>query len=189
MLKNYYKDDYSQFTRLNGKGRVVDDICYIGDYYILPLDKEGKKKTNLVNIGFSVVLMLIQVAAGMVNQDSSRTFWIVYPYLFIFLPLAYQFIGAVSYWSDPLKMQKAQYETGLARMRRSCIGAMALTGISAVLDGIYMILHHAEIRMGRELLYLLCHILFLAAAFSYNRYYNKTYGGLRIEKSEHKEEQ
>ncbi len=188
MIKNYYKDDYSQFTRLNGKGRVVDDVCYIGDYYILPLDKESKKKTNRVNMCFAVLLMLIQIAAGMVNQDSSRTFWIVYPYLFIFLPLAYLFVGAVSYWSDPLKMQKAQYETGLARMRRSCIGAAVLTVISMALDVVYMFLHYAEIQMGRELLYLFCHILFLAAAFSYGRYYNKTYGGLRIEKSEHKAE-
>lgn len=188
MIKNNYKDDYSRFARLNGKGRVVDDICYMGDYYILPLDEDGKKKTNLVNIGLAVMLISIQVVAGMVNQDSSRTFWIVYPYLFIFLPLAYLFIGAVSYWSDPLKMQKAQYETGLARIRRSCIGAMALTVISAALDVIYMFLHHAEIRMGRELLYLLCHILLLAGAFLYGRYYNKTYGGLRIEKSTHKEE-
>ena len=85
MLKNSFKDDYSRFLRLNGKGRVVDDICYIGDYYILPLDERQKKKTNLVNIGFAAVFFLIQIAMGMVNQDSSRTFWIVYPYLFIFL--------------------------------------------------------------------------------------------------------
>lgn len=186
MLRNNYKDDYSQFTRLNGKGRVVDDICYIGDYYILPLDEKQKKKSNPVNIGVAALLMVIQIGAGMVNQDSSRTFWIVYPYLFIFLPLAYMAVGAVSYCSDPLRMQKAQYETGLARIRRSCIGASVLTVISAVLDVVYIFLHRADVRLDRELLYLLCHILFLAATFLYGRYYNKTYGGLRIEKSENK---
>ena len=188
MLKNSFKDDYSRFLRLNGKGRVVDDICYIGDYYILPLDERQKKKTNLVNIGFAAVFFLIQIAMGMVNQDSSRTFWIVYPYLFIFLPVAYFFVGAASYWSDPLRMQKAQYETGIARMRRSCIGAAFLAVFSAVLDVIYMLQHLGSMRLGRELLYLLCHILFLAAAFLYGKYYNKAYGGLRIEKSEHKAE-
>ena len=186
MLRNQFKDDYSQFVRLSGKGRVVDDICYVGDYYVLPLDKAGKRKSNLANLGFAAVLMLIQVAAGMVNQDSSRTFWIVYPYLFIFLPLAYLFVGVFSSWGDPVRMQKAQYETGVARMRRSSIGAMALSAFSAVLDAVYMLLHHGEIRMGRELLYLSCHILFLSAAFLYGAYYNKTYGGLRIEKSESK---
>lgn len=186
MINNKYKDDYSWFAKLNGKGRVVDDICYTGDYYVLPFDKEQKKKTNRVNIGYTVVLIALQIAAGMLNQDSSRTFWIVYPYLFIFLPLAYMFVGAVSYYSDPLRMQKAQYETGLARIRRSCIGAMVLTGISAVLDVVYIILHHAEIHMGREILYLLCHILFLAVAFMFGKYYDKTYGGLTTEKSEHK---
>lgn len=186
MIKNKYKDDYSRFAKLNGKGRVVDDICYTGDYYVLPFDEEQKKKTNWVNIGYTVALIILQVVAGMLNQDSSRTFWIVYPYLFIFLPLAYMFIGAVSYYSDPLRMQKAQYETGLARIRRSCIGSMVLVGISAVLDIVYMILHHAAIRMGREMLYLFCHILFLAVAFMFGKYYDKTYGGLTTEKSEHK---
>lgn len=188
MIKNNFKDDYSRFVRLNGKGRVVDDICYVGDYYVLPLDERQKRRTNRVNICFSVLFLLLQVVMGMVNQDSSRTFWIVYPYLFLFLPLAYFFVGAVSYCSDPLRMQKAQYETGLARMRRSCNGAMVLAVISAALDVVYMLLHHGEIRMGRELLYLLCHILFLAAVFLYGRYYNKAYRGLRVEKSEHKPE-
>ena len=51
MIKNRFKDDYSQYTRLNGKGRVVEDICYTGDYYILPFNKEEKKKAGLVNLG------------------------------------------------------------------------------------------------------------------------------------------
>lgn len=53
MIKNRFKDDYSQYTRLSGKGRVVEDICYTGDYYILPFDKDKKKKTGLVNLGFA----------------------------------------------------------------------------------------------------------------------------------------
>ena len=43
-----------------------------------------------------------------------------------------------------------------------CLGAMALSAFSAVLDAVYMLLHHGEIRMGRELLYLSCHILSLS---------------------------
>lgn len=183
MIKNKYKDDYTQFERLNGKGRVVDEICYTGMYYILPFDEKEKKKTNLVNIGYTMALVIFQAAAGMVNQDSSRTFWIVYPYLLLFLPLAYLCLGVISYFGDPLRMQRAQYETGLVRIRRSLTGAMTLAGVSAALDILYIVLHHGEIQLGRELLYLLCHGLFLSTAFLYGRYYKRTYGALFTEQS------
>ena len=166
MIKNRFKDDYSQYTRLSGKGRVVEDICYTGDYYILPFDKDKKKKTGLVNLGFALALMAVQIAAGMVNQDSSRTFWIVYPYLFVFLPAIYFLIGAVSFWGCPVVM----------------------AGIGMALELVYILLHHGDVRMERELLYLLCHGLLLAAGFLYGRYYNRTYSGLIIEPSANKAE-
>ena len=188
MIKNRFKDDYSQYTRLSGKGRVVEDICYTGDYYILPFDKDKKKKTGLVNLGFALALMAVQTAAGMVNQDSSRTFWIVYPYLFVFLPAIYFLIGAVSFWGCPVRMQKVQYETGLARIRRSCVGVVVMAGIGMALELVYILLHHGDVRMERELLYLLCHGLLLAAGFLYGRCYNRTYSGLIIEPSANKAE-
>lgn len=184
MIKNNYKDDYSRFLRLNGKGRVVPDISYTGDYYVLPFDEGKKKRTSLGNILFAILLFVIQFVEGMLNQDSSRTFWIVYPYLFVFLPLAYMIFGSVSYFGVPLRMQKAHYETSLARIHRSCIGAMVLVVISAVLDVIYMIVKRSSIRLGMELFYLLFHVLFLAAAFAYGKYYDRMYAGLTIEKSQ-----
>lgn len=183
MIKNKYKDDYSWFTRLTDKGRVVDDICYTGDYYILPFNMERKKKTNLVNIGFSVLLLGILTAAGMVNQESSRTFWIVYPYIFIFLPLGYMILGAVSYLSVPLRMQKAHYETGLARINHSLKGTMALSAVCVILTIVYIILHFGSVSLGREFAYISFHCLFLSVAFLYDRYYNRTYGGVTIEKA------
>ncbi len=182
MLKNKYKDDYSRFERLNGKGRVVEDICYTGDYYLLPFEKQQKRKTNLANLGFTGLLWAVQIGAGMVNQDSSRTFWIVYPYLFLYLPLAYLFLGAATYLEVSLRMQRVQYETGVTRIRRSLKGAMALSGVCLVLGLVYLALHFGEIQVGRELIYLLCHCLFLAVAFLYARYYNRTYSGIAVEK-------
>ena len=54
MIKNRFKDDYSWSARLNGKGRVVDDICYTGTYYILPFTEQEKKKSNWLNMAFAV---------------------------------------------------------------------------------------------------------------------------------------
>ena len=52
-----------QFTRLSGKGRVVDDACYSGDYYVLPFDgneeewKAWRRKTGMVNLTAAVFLL------------------------------------------------------------------------------------------------------------------------------------
>ena len=78
-------------------------------------------------------------------------------------------------------MHRAHYETGLLRMKRSCIGAMVLTGIGAVLDLVYMVLHRGGIRMGIECIYLIGHFLFLAVAFSFGKYYDRNYSGILIE--------
>ena len=186
MIKNRYKDDYTKSARLNERGRIVDDICYVGDYYILPFDKEAKKKTNVVNLLTSVLLLSAQIIAGLLNADSSRTFWIVFPYMFVFLPIGYMFVGAVSYMGSPLKMQKAHYEMGLLRIRRSVLGAMVLEGINVILDMIYILIHFENVTIGKELVYLLCHIVFIGIAFLYGRYYTRTYGRLIIEKSQNK---
>ena len=86
MLKNKYKNDFQKTSRMDAKGRMVQDSIYIGDIYVLPFDEKKKKQTNRVTLGFAAAMVAIQLLAGMMNQDSSRTFWIVYPYLFIFLP-------------------------------------------------------------------------------------------------------
>ena len=160
----------------------------MGDYYVLPFDKQQKRKADVVNIATVLVLIAIHVTAGLLNQDSSRTFWIVLPYIMVFLPLGYMFIGAVNFWGNPVKMQRVQYETGVVRIKRSCIGSMVLIGIGAVLDILYMILYHDTANIGRELIYLLCHVLFLAAGVIYGKYYDRTYSNMTIEPSEHKAE-
>lgn len=186
MINNKYKDDYTKDLRLNAGGRIVDDICYVGDYYILPFNENTKKKTNVINIVCALFLLGIQVIEGLLNADSSRIFWIVFPYMFVFLPIFYMFVGAVNYMGSPIKMQKAHYETGLVRIRRSCIGAMILEGINVILDIVYIILHFNDISNAREFIYLLSQVLFLLVAFTYGKYYDRTYGSLVIKKSENK---
>ncbi len=183
MLKNRYRDDYTPTTYLNEKGKLVKGAVYNGDMYVLPLDAKQKRRTGLVNLGFSLLFVALFAAGGMVNQDSSHTFWIVFPYIFIFLPIGYFFLGAVSYLGTPLRMERAAYDGSLLRMRRSCLGAMVMTVISAVLDILYLILYHDTIQVSGEGVYLLFHVLFLIAAVCYGKLYDRMYGGLAVEKA------
>lgn len=183
MLKNRYKDDYTAVTYLDGNGRVVKGARYTGDFYVLPFTKDQKKKTGFVNLFFSLLLLGVFLAGGMVNQDSSHTVWIVFPYLFVFLPIGYLFVGTVSYFGVPVRMEKAAYEGSLARIRHSCLGVMVMASISGLLDILYLVLYHENIQIGRECLYLFCHILFLLTVAVYGRLYDRMYGKLTVEKA------
>lgn len=187
-INNRFRDDYSWTARLNTKGRVVDDLSYTGDYYVLDFSKRKKLITNVASIGFSALLFMLQLAAGMVNQTSSRTFWIVYPYIFTFLPVAYFFVGAVGYCMSPVKMQKAHYETGIMRMKRSCIGSMVMNGISIALDIVFIITRGASAEIKGEIIYIMTLLSYIGAAFVFAIYFNKTFSAVKIEKNTKAEE-
>ena len=181
MIKNPYQKDYQNELKQNRHGLLVTRTSYQGDFYVLPFDEQQKRRTGILNVIWTIALWVIELGMGLINTDSSRTAWIVFPYLFVILPLGYMLYGAVSYIGAPVRMHRAHYETGLLRMKRSCIGAMVLTGIGAVLDLVYMVLHRGEIRMGMECIYLICHFLFLAVAFFFGKYYDRNYSGILIE--------
>lgn len=186
-MKNQYKDDYFFHPRLNDKGRIVDDICYAGDYYILPIDRKQKRKTAAINFGFAILLIALQILNGCLNQDSSRTAWIVFPYLMIYVPMAYFFMGACTYAQASVKMQKPHFERGMERMRRSCYGILLFTAISAVLDIVYMVLHGADMHAGREVAYFLLHVVIATVVLLFGRLYDRMYGSLYTEASDNKQ--
>ena len=185
-MKNPYKDDYSFTPRLSARGRIVDDICYVGDYYILPFDKKQKRKTTWINFGVAFVLLALQILNGCLNQDSSRTAWIVFPYFMIYIPMAYFFMGASTYAQAPVRMQKAHFERGMERMRRSCYGILIFTAISGILDVVYMVLHASQMNAGREILYFVLHLVIIAVVLLFGKSYDRMYGGLHTEASENK---
>lgn len=180
-MRNRFKDDYKETTRLDAKGRVVRNFDYVGRIYVLPFDEKKKRMTSRVNLAFVAGLTAIQVIAGLLNPDSSRTFWIVYPYLFIYLPLFYAFFGVYSYSEATTRMQSAQYQHGLVRIRRSLLAVMVLAAINALLDVIYMIIHRGEIRLGIELVYCLMFVLLIVGVVCYGRFYDRNFARITIE--------
>lgn len=186
MIRNHYKDDYSFSPRLGNRERIVDDICYVGDYYVLPFDKREKKKNAVILFVFVCLILGVQIIAGLVNQDSSRTAWIVFPYLMIFVPVAYMFRGFLGFAVCPSRMQKVQFETGIERCRRSAIGILILTSLSLMLDVVYMVLHRVELCVEKELLYAGCHIVLIMLIIFFGKYYNKVFSGIYTEASGNK---
>lgn len=180
-MRNKFKGDYRETTRLDANGRVVRDYDYVGRFYVLPFDEKTKRRTAWINLCYVLAITAVQVLAGLLNQDSSHTFWIVYPYLFLYLPLFYAFFGVHAYSEASLRMQSAQYEQGLVRIRKSLIAVLVLAAVNAVLDIVYIIIHRGEIRLGTEIAYCFTFLVQIAGVAAYGRFYDRNYGGITVE--------
>lgn len=172
MLGNKFKDDYKKISE--GKYK------YIGNYYELPFDESQKKKTNWINLGFAVGFLIMMIFAGLVNQDSSRTFWVLFPYIFLFLPSAYMAIGAFSYWSVPLKMERADYIGSVIRLRHSATAIIVLSSINIILDFVFILLYHETVQIGKELIYMAGLAIMLAMGIFYGICYDKMFSKIQV---------
>lgn len=184
MIKNKYRSEYQATARLTPGGKIVQDYYYTGDYYCLPLDEAGKKKTRIMNFLFGLGMLTLVLAAGLINADSSRTIWIVIPYIFLFLPCAYMLIGAGAYWGTPLRMEHAAYNNSIIRMQRSCWGVIVLSIINAILDIVFIVLNHKTIDMGREVLYCVILVVLMAVGIAFGKYFDKVYVPVTMERNQ-----
>lgn len=183
MLKNRYKDEYTNTSYVDANGRVRKSTIYNGNFYVLPVTEQQKKRYAWVNLLFALLTAGAFALGGCINPDSSRTAWIVFPYLCMFLPIGYLFIGAVSFFDAHLRMERAAYEGSLLRIMRSCRGILIMTALSALLDVLFIILYHGRIQLGKELLYLVSHLLIGGIVIGYGILYDRMYGQIVEEKN------
>lgn len=146
--------------------------------YVLGLTQKEKAKSARRNLLYVSTVALSQVLAGMVNQASSRTAWVVYPYLAIFLPLAYAFMGVGAYWRASCRMSSTQYQEGLLRIRRSLLAILVLAVLGVGLEIWYLILHWKSVPLFPELLYIALHIPHIVGVAAYGRFYDRTFTGI-----------
>lgn len=180
-MRNKYKDSYHKTTGIDARGRVTERYVYAGGYYVLPFDEKKKKNTNFINLGFTALLAVILVLTGMVNQGSSRTFWIVYPYIFVYLPLFYLVMGVLGYLDCGLRIQIDVYDKSIRRIQHSVWGIIIMAGIAVVCDVIYLILFHGQTDLVRELVYLTGLVFLVVTGVCYGICYDRMFAGIVLE--------
>ena len=155
---------------------MIKNNKYLNDprVYVLAMSDSRKKQSSCVNLAFVLGISVFQLLAGMVNQDSSRTGWIVFLYLFTYLPLIYAFFGVFTYWEAGTTMSCLQYQHGLMRIRKSLFAVLVMDVIGIAFEIIYM---------APELMYLLLHLPHIILVVVYGRYYDRTFASSVKEKN------
>ena len=96
MIKNPYQKDYQNELKQNRHGSSGDKNVLSGRFFMcfrLMSSRSGGQA--FLNVIWTIALWVIELGMGLLNPDSSRTAWIVFPYLFVILPLGYMLYGAV----------------------------------------------------------------------------------------------
>lgn len=164
---------------------MIKNNKYLNDprVYVLEMSDSGKKQSSCVNFAFVLGIAAFQLLAGMVNQDSSRTGWVVFLYLFTYLPLIYAFFGVFTYWSAGTTMTCLQYQHGLMRIKKSLLAVLAMDVIGIAFELLYMVLHRNGLHLVPELVYVLLHLPHIILVVVYGRYYDRTFASSVKEKN------
>lgn len=181
IFKSKYRNDYKTTTFIDAAGHTHKDTVYTGSYYVLPFDEGAKRRSSRVNLAFGLIIAGLYLAMGMVNPPSSRTAYVVMPYVILFLPIAYFIFGAVRYMGCRLRMENGDYQKGLVRMKHSAWGMLGTLAVSAVLDILYIIIHLDAGVAGKEVVYLAFHFVLAAIIVVYGKLYDRLYGGIKVE--------
>ncbi|MCR5657633.1 MAG: hypothetical protein K6G06_09250 [Butyrivibrio sp.] len=181
ILHNPYKGDYEHVPEMDKKGRFRDRFFYAGDLYVLPFDENLKKKTYLPCGLFYIAMMAAIILEGCINQTSSRTLWVVLPYMIQFLPALFFLLGLVEYIGATPRMTRQQYDKGIGRMHFCGVAVIVLAAISALCEVIYLILRRGQYDIKSELIYLAMHVPVVLVAIAFGKYYNKHFSGITKE--------
>lgn len=177
MLFNKYKDDYKKVQSIGLDGKLRTVTFYEGSYFELPYDEKQFKKNKIICAGFSMLFLLIFLGAGLINPDSSKTAWIVFPYFFLFLPIGFNLLGTFNLLGQKCRMEKAGYEESIIRLKKSSMAIMILAAVNIILDLIFICINH-NINFVIEFSYIAILLLLIASVIAFGVKYDKMFGGV-----------
>ncbi len=145
-------------------------------------NQETKKKVNRINYLFAVLFFAVEIGMGLINAPSSRTAWVLIPYLFLLLPTGYFAGGAITFASTDGAMESKAFQKSVKRMHHAALAILVLTGCDWVLDVVFMVLHRAnDIAWGSEILFNLGFAFLFIILFCYSKIYNRYFASLSAE--------
>ena len=150
-------------------------------FYKLDLKETAKKRINRRNWLYFMGMFFFWLLAGLVNQDSSRTVYVLFPYYFIFLPIIYFGYGALNFNGLSNIVDGIAYDGSVRRMQRSGLGIIIWTSINILLDIIYIIRNFKITNLTKEILYCLPLIGIIIVGIAFAKFYDENYAKLTMQ--------
>lgn len=137
-MKKYYKD-YKPITKVFPDGQKKQEMEYTGKYYNCQLTEDQLKRKKMQYIIFVFCITAIETVTGFLNNPGSRKFYVVLPYVGLFLPTIYSIIGTGIFAKSGTILEYAVYDKSRNRIYHSTVAQIVL-GIMVIIGDICFIL-------------------------------------------------
>lgn len=143
--KHKFKSDYvvTEITKRGFRGtKQKKELIYKGNYY--SIKSETIKIRHLKWTFFILVCMIaaIFLGIGVLNNEGSRKLYVILPYVFMFLPIFYGFIGTFKLLHANLKMTHIEYEHTVERIKKSSLSLIIIAITTMIGQIIFLIRNH-----------------------------------------------
>ena len=156
-----YSKDYEIHERESSRpGKYKKEIVYTGEYYTFNLSAKEKLRFQWISTVVYAFLSVVFGAIGVLNNDGSRMFYVVMPYVFLFLPLFYGWMGIFRLFTLNQPMTRIECDHSVERMKKSTLGILVMSITSGLGEIIYLFTHK-NIENVRKEIFFLSGILFL----------------------------
>jgi hypothetical protein len=137
-MKKYYKD-YKMVPRKLPDGKIKYEAEYTGKYYICQLDETRLRKIKLYFLALVLCSGATAIGIGFFNNPGSRVMYVSIPYVSLFLPLVFSLLGTLKFATSGNKLEQAEYDETILRIRRAAVWQIVLAGLAFLGDVIYII--------------------------------------------------
>lgn len=162
-MSKKYRDQYTIQPIKTANG-FTERIQYTGVYYVTDLPTEKLQKYKSAFIGISVVIALLFVMMGFLNNDGSRVLVIMLPYAILFLPIVFMIISSVSFYRNQGRLTTPIYDKSFKRLKTAGIGILVLSSASVVGDVFYMFSGQGKATV-MEMIFVICGMMIAVVAF------------------------
>jgi len=157
MKRIKYSDYYKKRTVLSGKGNAFkDEYIYTGDYFRFENDRKQVVRLKAKILAIAVVCFILYISGGFIDTGGSRVFYVLLPFVFAFLPLAFLLIAAFQFAVKHGDFTVFDYERIWLRLKRTGIASVCLLGISILGEIIFFSINFSHISVIKETGFMLC---------------------------------
>lgn len=165
MKRIKYSDYYKKRSVLIDNGRTVkDEYIYTGDYFRFKNDEKQVTRSKAQILAIALFSLILYISGGFIDTGGSHVFYVLLPFVFAFLPLAFMLIAAFQFSLKHGDFTVFDYERIWLRLKRTSIAVTCLTGMSMLGEIIFSITHFSRISIIKESGYLLsCSVIVFLA--------------------------
>lgn len=172
-MKKRYLKDYISDSKITKNGRIANEVKYIGDYYEFQLEEKEYKKMRLILLGSTLLIFVLFLLAGLLNGDGSFKFYILMPYICIFLPLLFLLQGYLSTPRKRKQMEYAVYDRSYLKVKFSLVGLIAASSVTVLGDIVFIFREIKQINLTYEISFCILNLAIVIISIATLIYHNR----------------